>query len=536
MTFLLGWNEMKRLLAHKRFFTYIVAAIVFVVVSFGYYVGFYLFDYVVPFGDDPVRHISNAIEFRELGEAVTRSGELDPPFIRILFASLSELMGVEVYQFVTYFMPLVSILIIFSSYFFAKRIFKDDRIAILALVIFAFITPQPGVIFNEGTYMNLLAALLIFPMFVLSIILFQKKKMGWFALMPIVLGVGVMGYHSLTSIYLAIFLLISSIVLFIQSPRYFFKKYIPVFGVTALIGSFVAYDFFVGRSLQFVLSKIGLAPVQEDEVIGGISQDPASVLANFDAFSHHLGFFVFTFGLLGLMWFVYRFHKTQKNSLLFLAWPLALFVGSQIDLLPLSQRFARDTVYAFVLLAAFFLGTYVFSKNFSYKKVSLLLFVGFVLMSSVYFIEGRSRYNGLMRVKPIDLQAYDWVDENIEDFQVVLATSGVVNGGWGSYVSAITKNSFIDGGRCDESQKVAQDKCVGVYAIDSDEGRAFLEKNNVEFVYSNRNIEAEHFLFGRLDYSYRNDFEKAPFLKEKKRFKDVALGEIVIYSVDRELL
>ncbi len=521
----------------RTYFLYSALALLFGVIVYGYFIGFFTYGYVVPFGDDPVRHITNAMEFQENGYALTKEGELDPPFIRIIFSVFADLAGVKVYQFVTYFMPFVVVAIIFSSYVFAKHIFGRRDIGLLSVMFFAFISPQPGNIYDEGTFMNLIAALLIFPLFILVYTkAFSDKNYQPYLLTAVLFGIGIMGYHSLTSIYLFLFLLCASTAIVIFWKKEFIVRQLILLAPIGIVGSYIAYEFFVERTLLFILSKIGAAPVPSDEVLGGISNDPAGILANFDAFSHNFGFFILIFGALGIVLYILRDSSAKLQKALLVSWPLALFIGSQIELLPLSQRFARDIIYSFVLFSAYFMIRYLQSKAFWYKGVGFVIVLCMLILSTSHFVEGKRRYNPLMRVAEVDLKAFDWVEKNIQPESPILATSGVVNGGWGSYAHIITGRIFIDGGRCEDSFRIEDDKCEYIYNPTSKASQRYYTEHGIEYIYSHRNIEPAHFLFGRIDYSYRKEFESTAFLKEVARFKSRHHGETIIYKINTDEL
>lgn len=521
----------------RTYFLYSILAILFVIVAYGYFVGFFTHGYVVPFGDDPVRHITNAMEFQENGFALTKDGELDPPFIRIIFSVFADLAGIEVYQFVTYFMPFVVIAIIFSSYVFAKNIFGRRDVGVLSVMFFAFISPQPGNIYDEGTFMNLIAALLIFPLFVLFYTkAFSNKSYKAFLYSAMLLGVGIMGYHSLTSIYLFLFLLCATLAIALSWNKKLIQRQIVFLLIVGVVGSFIAFKFFVERTLLFLLSKIGATPVPSDEVLGGISNDPAGILANFDAFSHNFGFFILIFGVLGIVLYLFRDKSARLQKVILLSWPVALYIGSQIELLPLSQRFARDIIYSFVVFSAFFIVKYLHSKSMLYKSMGFVAISCMFILSTSHFVEGKSRYNSLMRVASVDLEAFEWVEENIKKDSPILATSGVVNGGWGSYAHIITGRNFLDGGRCDDALRIEDNKCEFIYNPTSSASQKYYIEHGIEYIYSHRNIEPAHFLYGKIDYSYRKEFENTPFLQEITRFKSKFHGETVIYRINKDLL
>lgn len=512
---------------------------VFLVMLFVVYSPLLLHEYVVPFGDDPVRHITNAIEFQETGKLLPKEGELDPPFVRILFGSFASLLGVEVHSFVTYFVPFILILIVFSSYVVARQIFKSEKAAVLSVVFFAFLTPQPYSIYDEGTFMNLFAALLIFPLAITFFIqMFREKKLSQNYFAAVVLGVGVMGYHSLTSVYFFLFLVFSCVYLLLQLEWGYLKRYIQYVIPVGIFGGLVAFEYFVGRSLFFVLEKIGLVEASADEVLGGISQDPAGTLAHLGTFMHVFGYFVFIFGFLGLVWFLARYEKTSRfERVLFVIWPVSLFVGSQIEFLPLSQRFARDVVYSFAVLSALFFVAYVFQQ--SYLKKSLA--IGFVLLlvcvSGLTLVESRRRFNGMMRVLPVDLRAYEWTKKNLPAESTILASSGVVNGGWGSYARILTGLNYIDAGICEDELRIGYSQCKTLYEPGSDAARSFYKKQGIDYVYSNRNILPQQgVLYQKIDYSYRNELEKMDYLTRVASFSDQNIGDVIIYEVNKDAL
>lgn len=530
----------------------IILILVLIFCLFFYYYGLIQYRYLVPTGDDPVRHITSAQNLQATGFVNQAEGNLDPPLVQILFLTVANFSNFNVYTVALYLMPLVSILATFSIYFFVKRFFKDQKIALLALFLFVFLSPQPTQILDDGTYMNIFGALIFLPLFILFLTRYLKKSLEREAVLfdrnfifTWLFGLGVLSYHSLSSVYLLIisgtvFLLLLILKLLakirIIPNKVYLKNPLVLFTSILVFGSVVAYDFYLKRTLIFIFNKFGLFK-SSDLILGGIMSDQASSVTSFGAFEWFFSYPVLLFGFFGMIVLLFNYKEKFYHKLVFLAWPLALFVGSQSESLPLAQRFGRDLVYPVIIFAACFIFYFIQNqKSVFLRKGLVFILILIFVFGARNFISNKISYNPLMRVQKVDEEAYSWIKDNTSTEAVFLATPGVCDGDWGCNANIVTKRKFLDGGRCAEGHTLADMCCDYIFEIDSESAKNFLKENNVEYVYSGKNILGAHYADNRIDWRFKQILKKSSILLKKMSFHDENLGDVEIYAVLRDKL
>lgn len=205
-----------------------------VLLFFHFYYGIFHYNYIVPPGDDPTRHMTEAQGIIDQGFSKAWAGSLDPPLFHTLLAMESFITGQDIVTTSLYIVPFIFIISYLAFYYLVRKLFKNELLAIISIVLLVFVSRQPNFAYNIGTYLNLFAGLCLF-LFGLVFLkdLFLKKEIDYKKIILCFLFFGgVFLTHSLSTAYMVLTLLLLGLLLFLLkllSKIKFCNNYLKVF-------------------------------------------------------------------------------------------------------------------------------------------------------------------------------------------------------------------------------------------------------------------------------------------------------------------
>lgn len=552
---------------NKKTAYYLAIVFILIFLVFSYFYGIFYYNYPVPPGDDGLRHMTEASHIIETGYYEKFKGSLDPPLFHILLSSLTITTGQNIAEVTKLFAPLLAILSTFSIYFLARRYF-NKKIALISLLLFVFVSPQPFGIYEDGTYLNLLGAE-FFLVILLSFLPLLNKYKAISLSYPLIISLftaSVILTHSLSATYLA-FILIVFIPIFVylkfKNKLNNFKQIILIYLLPLILLPF-AWNFYLKNLLNKLFKITGINPSSSTKTVSD------SFFSFPPAFNGYIKTYSYVLIILGTAGFIILlasviFKSNAFNKLVLLSkrikkyininfdnyvlsknknlekitlilWSGILLVCSRFSLFMFPSRFSRDAVIPITIMSA--IALYLFFK-FLYKNKSiyfvttfvlLLVFFGFVVSNK---ITNATQYHEQIRLQQSDMQALEWIKNNTgEDDEFVAMPKSIVSGSWGNYIELLTNRKTIDGSICPEED---DSECDTFYNPNSVVSMRFYKNNSIDYVYAGKKIMGEYVWKDLINWSYQDYLNNALFLEKVIEFEESEeLGKVVIYKVNQK--
>ncbi len=523
----------------------LILLILLVLLLFHYYYGIFKFDYPVPSGDDPTRHMTQAQSIMENGYTQAWKGSLDPPLFHVLLSELTFLTTGNIVSATLYIVPLFFILSYFALYYVAKRLFKNEALAILAIVLLMFLGKQPDFAFSLGTYLNLFAGLTMF-LFGLSVLpdLLKKKELDWRKIsLAVLFFAGVFLTHSLSTAYAVLTLgLVFVLALIFKllckynfAERFFgkFNVFFKNYFVFALVLLILVVPLTHDSYLNFIFNRLGTevdSLVGQEEIVDSAQGLIHSAIPWF-SYENFLTIIICVLALISLPFFL-RFKNQISAKIIVISWALAILIGSKYEFFILPYRFALDLVYPLIIIIAFF---FVISCERFSKWKSLFIRVILVLMIVIAipsFIIKSVQYNTRVRLQEPDLKAIAWIDKNVCVGETILVyPKTLALRGWGSYVNILTGRKVIDGSDCPGQQK----GCAWIFDPESPISENFYKENDIDYVYAGKKVLGYFEAKNEIDWNYQDKMREADFLDEVFEYTDKT-GTVKVFKVDKSAI
>lgn len=536
----------------KKNLPVIILLLLFCFLIFYYYFGIFNYNYIVPPGDDPTRHMTEANGIIDQGFTKAWAGSLDPPLFHTLLAITTLFSGFGIVNTALYVVPFIFIISYFAFYFTVKRLFKNQWLAILAMILLVFVSRQPRFAYTLGTYLNLFAGLCLF-VFGLAFFkdLFLNKNIDYKKIILCFLFFGgVMLTHSLSTTYMLMTLIFIGLVLLILKllnrasflnhylnnfKDVYFRNYlILLIALLALITP-LTYDSYANMILNKFQSKYDL--IISDASIGNETletQGSSSQIVSWNNYEKLISLFVLYFSLIALPFFVF-YKKITISKLIILCWFLALFVGTKFAFFILPYRFAIDMTYPLIIIIAFFFIYCIFNKSNSFLRWAKYLVVFLICIYVAKFANDSLKYNERVRLQKVDEKAIAWISGNISDDDVILAyPKTLARKHWGSYIELLTGIKTLPGHFCPEFEN---NECPWIFNPQSLLAKNFYRENDIDYIYAGGKVLGYFESKSDIDWKYQDRMLKTDFLEKKAEFYDSAsLGKIIIFKVDRSEL
>ncbi|MEW6407232.1 MAG: hypothetical protein AB1465_00890 [Patescibacteria group bacterium] len=549
----------------KKSIYYTIFFIIVIFLTFFYYYGIFHYHYLVPPGDDGIRHMTEAQDTILAGKTLVFEGSQDPPLFHILLACLSLATKTSIVPLTLFFTAFLTITAALSLYFLARRFFKNYLLALFVPLLLILLSPQPANIYDAGTYLNIFAA------FFLMIIgfanlpsIFLKRNIDWqkIVLLSVLFGAVILSHSLSTTYFVLIFLFLivgllisrlfsmKSLLILIQKARGSFvpigigtqddtvkKVYFKNFLVLILILAVFFIPFTWHFYSNFFFQKVTDIFFESQD---GIQEEAGTAYLNFipelSYYGRALGSIIWGLGLIAFLWcLTYDVkHRISIYRMIVLLWALALFFGSRYKFFVLPLRFGRDLVVPFVILICIFLFYYLpflrFNKLIKYFVILLLVF------ALPKFFAQAVKYNQMVRLQRLDEKAITWIKEHTKKNDVILVYPPTISmGSWGSYVNLLTSRATADGEDCQKKKNQPYKKCDQIYNPNSGKSKKFYLDNSVNYVYAGKKILGHFIGEKRIEWDYQNRLLKAEFLKKVAEFPESEkLGKVMIFEVQEE--
>jgi len=403
-------------ISHISYF--VIVVLLFLAILFINYFDVLKFKYYVPPGNDPVTHVSVAKEILEEGKAPAPGY---PPGFHYIVAGLSKISGAGPIKTMVYFYPFLMFLSALAVYLFARQFF-GPAVAILSLILFGFLSPQPRQTLWDGGFPNVITADFIMILgFLFFLRAYKYEKRRDVVLAGIILGL-VPFFHHLSS-YLMTFLLIClapSLLLFGFVAKQNVKKklqiVLTILVLAILIGAYPAYIYF-GKGYLEQIANLFIAHAASLKGFIWRSTSLNSEAPPFDIswYSLVISPYLWFLGLLSIPFLLKGFLKDKKAQYLFMfVWAFAgLIISRPYSFSPLPGRFTRELAIPFSLCSAIFVVDSLRYFNNFWPRLILGILIGVFIIKGLLGLPGWvGKYNHMVFIRDLDKEALDWVKEN----------------------------------------------------------------------------------------------------------------------------
>lgn len=512
--------------------------IALVFLGFIFYFEIFKFGYAVPPGDDGIRHMSEALRISRTWEIKPQGGSFDPLLFHTVLAVIHRLTGIGIVPLTTYILPGLAMLSVVMVFLLVRALFKDRALAWVAFLLFALLSPQPQQIYHDGTYLNLVAALILLPFVISRIPKLLSKSFRFKQVLIAGLASGaLMLTHSLTSIYFFMILFGFSVYLFgfQWKQRWFANKNLWGYGITILLFVPLVWNYYLGGTVEKVLSLVGIGSVSQNNILGANFGDVFTTPPMSGDYEWLLNPFLITAALLGLIFFYFYQREKKYEKAVLLIWALALFIGSRFSFFQLPHRYARDLAIPVAIFAAVFVVEFFRRLSGSRRKFAMLIFLLVLAFGARAKINEAKSYNELIRVQKSDEAAMEWITKHTQTDDVILGMPRtIVAGDWGSFIELMTERKTIDGTVCPPGD---EPQCDPIYYPDSPLSLEYYRSESIDYVYSGKQIYGSFVNKNQIDWSYPERLAGASFLELVAEFPESkALGMVRIFKVNGEKL
>lgn len=283
-----------------------------------------------------------------------------PPGFHILIAVMTRLGGPEPLDLFPLLAPAMLLLPTLACYVLASRLFGPDYGLAAAFFIGA-VSNSAYLYINDGMYTNLISAHFLFVLALLTLFMLLRAPSARNGALVAVLGSSVVLWHSVASIYVALILLIVSVVylpyLLLRERRTGVALLLALVALASLSLYYVwdAYD--IPQTALAFLGRGGATGTTDHAAIAVGTFQPR----NAQLYLAHLSPAVGWLGLLGALLIASNLKRVRPAGLpalaLLLLWCALFFAASRTSLSAFPIRFTRDLGVPLSITAAFALVT-----------------------------------------------------------------------------------------------------------------------------------------------------------------------------------
>lgn len=378
------------------------------------------FKYYVPPGNDPTLHTLITREILEKGKT-TFSGY--PPGFHYIIAGLSKLSDTDPVKTMVYFYPFLMFLSALAVYLLGKQFF-GKTVAILSLILYGFISPQPRQTLWDGGFPNLMGAdFLMILGFFYFLKAYKNGRIKDIFFAGLFLGLAPF-FHHLSS-YLMITLIVpislSLLVLSLLKKQSLKKKLIIlglIFGIALFIGAYPGYIYFGKEYLKQISNGFVAHAASWQKFISQVNKlTPYAPPIPFSDYFLLLSPYLWIFGWLSVPFLLKGFLREKREEYVFVfVWLLIVFIFSRpISLSPMPGRIARELSIPLALSSGIFLKEiFVYFKELRFTAV-LAILIGLSILRGLFGLsDWVGKYNPMVFIQDVDMQAINWIKNNTE--------------------------------------------------------------------------------------------------------------------------
>lgn len=528
--------------------------ILVILVIFSIFSNFYFFikeDYLIPPGDDCLRHMTIAYNISQTHTLVSSNvtelaqGLIDIPVFHIWLSVISQITGLDIVITTQYFVRGLMVLIGLTTYFIVKSFFNSRKAGLMAFILLLFYSSTLSVIYAEGTYLDIFAAAFLLPLGLLffSFYLDKKQKAWRYGILSGIFLVAVAWSHPLTAIgFLIILFIINALsVVFYKRLDIDWRRliYFDLFILLTLIPAWSYYIRDIAIKIiglfQFIFIKnlsTAEANVEMNYMPIGFSAPP-----DYNTYAQYIGIFILFIGLAGLILLIRNNKIDTIIKIIIFSWVLGLFVASRLSLIQLPVRFARDLFLPAIFCAALFFTIY-FERMKSFSFLRNIAIIVFALYFSLFLKNlpfGANDYiRENIRLQKPDRLAVEWLKQNTQESDIILGTATMANP-WGSFITLLTKQKVLG---CDYDgiiEKGDDIKCSSVFNADAPESRKYYKENDIAYVYAGKSFIGGYIWHPITAWSHYSYLERVDYLEKVFDKRDKS-GRVVIYKVNKNKL
>lgn len=296
----------------------------------------------LPFGAD-VHHevnVSYMVKYGRPFPADPSVAQWYPNAFGYLMSAFALVTGLDVLDSFKILPPALMLASALSTYALARRLFGNYP-GILALFVLGILSFQPRQTLNDGTFIEILAAYVLMPVFLLGLYRLLASSDARFVALTGFLGGAVIQYHlmattqaiAVSAIFLALLLLFRKDLF----GRGLAKRTLVASGLALILGLPYSYRYAMIYATM-ILGRLGLLPTSEHE-----ARFPSLVFPS--EFDKRLGHTFFHLAVLSVAVFIVRHllkRKPKAETLIMASWIAFLLLGSLTHVFLTPERFLRN--------------------------------------------------------------------------------------------------------------------------------------------------------------------------------------------------
>lgn len=379
------------------------------------YFGYNVYNFLVPPGSDAIQHYNIIQKIAETGKYPANY----PPGFHVIVIYLSNIFHQGTFHILTYWTPVLVVMPAISMFFLLKQLF-DSKVSVITTLVFLLTSYYPVCGFIDGNYPDILAyGVFGILMFGFLIRYFKTNKaINLFFASVLLLAIALIHHFSFVNI-VAILIIFS-----------LFPLYSLVFERKNKL-KFLSWEFAIGlivfivifASLFVAMKYYGPLVVKfADGFIfnrSALSNSYLNTTLDFPEYLTVTGPVIWYFGLIGLFYLFISSFKAgpeARAKQLVVVWALYFFIMSRFGSSALPARFAREIAPALVV-AIGFLFNYMINLNSlrfkGYKAIIGFGLLGFVLVTNSFLMVGPAKipesFSNMIWFWPKDQDKIDFI-------------------------------------------------------------------------------------------------------------------------------
>ncbi|MFL5733318.1 MAG: hypothetical protein ACJ78Q_08960 [Chloroflexia bacterium] len=307
-------------------------------------------------------------------------GEQYPDTFAYLGASVASILGIDPTVTLILLPSAIMLASIGALYYYARRLYGQYT-ALFTVVAYGLLSFQPRQTYLDGTFIELLAGLVLVPLFLLALIN-SVSSTGWrWPCLAGILAGTIARYHflGLTQALAITALFFIALLLFRRDllNRALLWRLLLMAGIAAIIS--LPYSFYYARIYATILlGRVGILPPAMQEAVFPIVQFPNEFMNRLGSVFSLLTFVAFAALFVRLLArrLATRREPLPPADLLLVAWTLAMLVGTFTQVFLVPERFLRNLALPAALAVGLLLDSLRSRRLALVAALAILLAVG----------------------------------------------------------------------------------------------------------------------------------------------------------------